>query len=365
MRPMTRILVASCLLAWPGAALAGQAADEAARAEACEAFLLAWNTRLPAEGDWGPLLSTREQTRDRCLALGGSAVAYYARYLAGRRRSDARPDLDAAIALDPDNAEYLFERGAFDFEWTGETGGEDIDRALRMDETADQISPGQIIDPHALDALVAGGFHDGVVRLTSRQISVTGDNAGVRANRALALLSLGRADEALADMETAFALHGWGEDFLGFGDVFGPELYLRRALVLIGLQRGPEALSDIEEAIRRQGGLSPEVDYYNAPREARLALILCRAAVEAGDARRGLEECGRLSDYAEDHDTLQVELGAYQGLAYERLGDRRRARRAYRRALDHPPATGAFNQVGRLLYEDALRTAREGLARLD
>jgi hypothetical protein len=136
-------LILAAALAAGAAQDASTGVEGATRAEACGALQTVLDTRFP-DGETAPPehYLARTAARDRCIAAGGSGPAFYYLYLDHKiagRSDEARQAIEAALALDPENPEYLFVRGVDVWEHTQAGGGADIDRALRLDETSREI----------------------------------------------------------------------------------------------------------------------------------------------------------------------------------------------------------------------------------
>lgn len=338
-------------------------ADEAARAEACGAYDAMRATRFP-DGESAPPghYAARDAARDRCIALGGSGPTWYDLHLQlsiAQRNREATEALEAAIALEPDNPEYLFARGMDAWENTQTGGGADIERALRLDEPDREIYELRVSHFWALEALEYDGRHEAIVLLTNRLIETERPTAGRHMARGLALATLGQPEAALADLDAALALNTVDlqtSDFLALNGGQGVRGMILRArgLVLTRLGRGREAVADLEAGRR----LTLRDD------DPALDLALCRAWIETGDRAGIRRACDATGD--ERSPALRAASAAYRGLSLERAGRSGPARRAYAQALELGTEAAAIglSQEEAYVYRDGLETARAGLARL-
>jgi tetratricopeptide (TPR) repeat protein len=182
------------------------------------------------------------------------------------------------------------------------------------------------------------------------------DDGGLRASLAGALASLGRYDEALAELDAAVRL-----------SPVNPEAYHNRAAILERQGKRDEAIASYRDALRYSPQYEPSrhaLDRLGAASNGRteapadqLAGRMCERAADA--ARRGnYAEAMRTLDEAERIAPANARVFQYRANVTYLMGDKAAAKAALTRALALEPDNALFrSNLERLEREGAKPTA--------
>jgi len=219
-------------------------------------------------------------------------------YEGQNRPADARRDFDAAAAAAPDDKDILRERAAFFVRQDDYVAAlAAADRLVTLEGAEPQWYALRGFVLHALDR------DDQALAAFDQALLIAGDEAwAARYGRGLALLGLGRAQEALGDLEAA---QGHPDDVGGVSELF----YGTSAMPSVDLARAYQALGQTDEALHALDAAIEQNSSFVAHIERG------RARAAAGDrdgAREDFQEALRRAVEAKDDQQralVEAELG--------------------------------------------------------
>lgn len=235
------------------------------------------------------------------------------------RRADAFVALKEALKADPNSATLWANLG-----FAHLAGGE-LDEAQEALERALELNPDLAPALSNLAVvLTRKGRYEEAARALERAVGLVPENAELHDNLGVLYVHLGRPDEARRQFQRASEL-----------EPRMPEPYNNLGAVALKVKDYEEARAQFEKALRLSPGF-PEAH-----------LNLGRLAFETGDATEALLHLERVLQIDPEHAE-----GHYRaGLAYQRLGEREKARKAWQEAGRMDPR-GEIGQEARRLLEE-------------